>query len=105
MVVVPTETSAKYINPEKGSQRNVNDEVSDARQGSLLSPTFLERLNTMPLFKGKKNIGKNIKTEEAHGKPHDQAVAIALDVARRSGVDVKPKPKRKGRSYYGSHHT
>lgn len=37
----------------------------------------------MPLYKGKKNIGKNIKTELAHGKPRKQAIAIALSVARR----------------------
>lgn len=37
----------------------------------------------MPLLKGKKNIGKNIKTEMAHGKPHKQAIAIALSVAKR----------------------
>ena len=45
----------------------------------------------MPLLGGKKNIGKNIEIEEAHGKPHKQAVAIALDVARRSGADIKAK--------------
>ncbi len=48
----------------------------------------------MPLKKGKKNIGKNIETEEAHGKPHRQAVAIALDVARRGGAKI---PKKKGK--------
>lgn len=37
----------------------------------------------MPLKKGKKNIGKNIKTEMAHGKSKKQAIAIALSVARR----------------------
>ena len=42
----------------------------------------------MPLLKGKKNIGKNIKTEMAHGKPKKQAIAIALDVARRSGANI-----------------
>jgi len=36
----------------------------------------------MPLYKGKKNIGKNIKTEMAHGKPQKQAIAIALNVAK-----------------------
>jgi hypothetical protein len=41
----------------------------------------------MPLFKGKKNIGKNIETEEAAGKPRKQALAIALSVSR--------KPKKK----------
>jgi hypothetical protein len=42
----------------------------------------------MPLLKGKKNIGHNIEIEEAHGKPHDQAVAIAL---RTAGVPKKGK--------------
>lgn len=37
----------------------------------------------MPLKKGKsrKVISANIRTEIAHGKPHDQAVAIALNKA------------------------
>lgn len=48
----------------------------------------------MPLAKGKKNIGKNIATEEAAGKPKRQAVAIALNVARKSGVKI---PKKKGK--------
>ncbi len=46
----------------------------------------------MPLLKGKKNIGKNIATEIAHGKPREQAVAIALNVA---GVSNKKKKKRR----------
>lgn len=47
----------------------------------------------MPLKKGygKKTISKNIKTEMASGKPQKQAVAIALDVARRSEKKKKPK--------------
>ena len=36
----------------------------------------------MPLLSGKKNIGHNIEVEEEHGKPHKQAVAIALSKAR-----------------------
>ena len=47
----------------------------------------------MPLPPDKKNIGANIKTEMAHGKPQKQAVAIALDVARRSGAKIKKNPK------------
>lgn len=35
----------------------------------------------MPLLGGKKNIGKNIATEERAGKPAAQAKAIALHVA------------------------
>lgn len=48
----------------------------------------------MPLLKGKKNVGKNIKTEMAHGKKKSQAIAIALDVARKSGVKVPAKKKK-----------
>lgn len=44
----------------------------------------------MPLLKGKKNIGRNIKTELKHGKPKKQAIAIAL-----SAAGVKPKRKKK----------
>jgi hypothetical protein len=50
----------------------------------------------MPLLKGKKNIGKNIETEMAHGKPRKQATAIALDVARRSGTNIPERKARKG---------
>ena len=40
----------------------------------------------MPIIKSssKKDVGKNIKTEMEAGKPQKQAVAIALDVQRRS---------------------
>lgn len=40
----------------------------------------------MPLKKGysKATVSRNIKTEMAAGKPQKQAVAIALDVARRA---------------------
>lgn len=37
----------------------------------------------MPLYPGKANIGRNVKTELATGKPRKQALAIALSVARR----------------------
>ncbi len=49
----------------------------------------------MPLAKGKsrKSIGKNIEMEEKkEGKPHKQAVAIALNIARKSGAKI---PKKK----------
>jgi hypothetical protein len=51
----------------------------------------------MPLKKGKsrKTIGKNISELESTGKyPQKQAVAIALNEARKSGAKI-PKPKRK----------
>lgn len=50
----------------------------------------------MPLKKGKKNIGKNIEIEEEHGKPHKQAVAIALNVAREGGEKI-PKKSEHGK--------
>lgn len=46
------------------------------------------------LLPGKENIGKNIKTEMSHGKPHQQAVAIALDYYRKH-TPGKKKMKRK----------
>ena len=51
----------------------------------------------MPLKGGKKNIGANIKTEEAAGKKPKQALAIALNVARKSGVKIKKPKKHKGK--------
>lgn len=45
----------------------------------------------MPLKKGKNNIGKNIKTEEAAGKKPKQAIAIALNVAGKSKKYKKKK--------------
>lgn len=47
----------------------------------------------MPLEKGssKKTISSNIRTEIAVGRPQKQAVAIALDVARRSKRDRADK--------------
>jgi len=54
----------------------------------------------MPLLKGKKNIGKNIKTEMAHGKGREQAIAIALNKAgvkkKNYGIEAM-KNKRKAK--------
>jgi len=50
----------------------------------------------MPLIKSKskKAISQNIRTEMDEGhKPQKQAVAIALDVARKAGAKI---PKKKG---------
>ena len=50
----------------------------------------------MPLINSGSSIavGKNIGREEAAGKPKKQAIAIALNVARKNGGKVAPKPKR-----------
>lgn len=47
----------------------------------------------MPLKEGKsrETISENIKTEMHHGKPQKQAVAIAMDKARRSGKGRKTR--------------
>ena len=50
----------------------------------------------MPLKRGtsKETVSHNIKTESRHGKPHKQAVAIALNQARKSGAKI---PKKSGK--------
>jgi len=47
----------------------------------------------MPLKRGssRKTISENIRTEAHHGKPHKQAVAIALNEARKSGAKIPRK--------------
>lgn len=54
----------------------------------------------MPLFKGRKNIGKNIDELEEANKPKKQALAIALNMAGESnkpGNRLKRVPVRKGK--------
>ena len=50
----------------------------------------------MPLNKSgsRASVGQNIETEMAHGKPHRQAVAIALDTARRAGASWVKRLKK-----------
>lgn len=49
----------------------------------------------MPIKKGysDKTVSKNIKTEIEHGKSREQAIAIALDVARKAKEKAKKKKK------------
>lgn len=52
----------------------------------------------MPLYAGKENIGKNIKTEVKAGKPRRQAIAIALSKAREMGDKqpaMRPRDRKK----------
>lgn len=51
------------------------------------------RRTIMPLSKGKTReaISKNIKTEVKQGKSQKQAVAIALNQARKSGAKIPKK--------------
>lgn len=52
----------------------------------------------MPLYSGKKNIGRNIKKEVKEGTPQRQAIAIALSKARQSGDKIpykSPKNRKK----------
>ena len=56
----------------------------------------------MPLKIGgsKKTLVENFKTEKAHGKPEDQAWAIAFETRRRAGK--KKGKKRKGVRFPGT---
>lgn len=53
--------------------------------------------NIMPLKKGssKEIISENIRTEMHTGKSQKQAVAIALNTARKSGTKLPKKRKKK----------
>jgi hypothetical protein len=50
----------------------------------------------MPLKQGKskKDISDNIRTEMEFGKPQKQAVAIALNVARKQSAKLPKKEKK-----------
>lgn len=51
-----------------------------------MTTVYWDGVKSMPLKKGysKKSVSANIRTEMAAGKPQRQAVAVALDVARRA---------------------
>ena len=51
----------------------------------------------MPLLKGESNIGHNIKAEQSAGKPHKQAVAIALSVAGKSKYSKGKAARKRGK--------
>lgn len=52
---------------------------------------YLKGISTVPLAKGKKNVGHNIGKLEKEGYPNKQAIAIALSVA---GIEKKKKAKK-----------
>jgi hypothetical protein len=63
----------------------------------LLPQDYFDRQeNIMPLKRGKSKdtVSHNVKTETKHGKPHKQAVAIALNQARKSGAKIPKKSEK-----------
>ncbi len=54
----------------------------------------------MPLLPGRENISRNIKELIASGKSRDQAIAIALEVARKRGKMKGKKKHSTGKSHY-----
>jgi hypothetical protein len=55
--------------------------------------TAVSKENVMPLKRGtsRETVSRNIRTETKHGKPKKQAVAIALNQARKSGARIPKK--------------
>jgi len=62
---------------------------------TIVSLNIPMELDIMPLLKGKNNIGKNIKELESTGRKPKQSIAIALSVARKSGVKIKKSKSKK----------
>jgi hypothetical protein len=56
---------------------------------------------SMPLLKGKKNIGHNIEEMESSGHKRSQAIAAALNVAKVGKSKRSAKPSKKKRKQDG----
>ncbi|TCK33653.1 hypothetical protein B0G84_7941 [Paraburkholderia sp. BL8N3] len=71
----------------KTLMRASKSDTTDARIVDLLTGVI------MPLKRGtsKDTVSKNVKTEMKHGKSQKQAVAIALNQARKSGKKIPKK--------------
>jgi hypothetical protein len=85
----------RRIGLENGISKGRAEDI--VKQGMRVAARFIETGGKiqMPLKRGysQETISSNIKTEMAAGKPQKQAVAIALNTARRRGPDKKPRKK------------
>ena len=74
--------------------------MTEAVQSNNVAVKYLKKeTREMPLEKSKSKpaIGRNIEREQEAGKPHKQAVAIALDTARKAGAKIPKHVRKQGR--------
>ena len=83
------DNQAALRHPDDG--RRLRSEPSGEFRHTRVARYWADRYDklviAMPLLSGKRNIGRNIETEKNAGKTHEQALAIALNVARKHRAD------------------
>lgn len=87
----------EFLKNTEGKLHEIIVHSAQAYNEFFMTIIYTPMEEVMPIQKGKskKTISKNIKTEMHAGKPQKQAVAIALDVARKSGAKIPTAKKIK----------